>query len=219
MSRAINIFNMNKKTILETLRNPQKALLRFSFWVSIIGGYILSLAFYYSTKYLKIISVAFNSDTLFPANLIQDILRNNTISQWNITHSSFLIPDLALNAFAHLVSPRLQVASFAYGVAQYTLWVILIALVYRYTLPYFKLHIRLALVTLISLLFVIFIEKLDFLNQVIFINLFHFGITLLIPLVLICVYKILIDQSAHKLAFIFFCPQYAFWLHYQTRYI
>lgn len=198
------IFNMNKNTTLRNSKNLKKNIFLFGFWISIIGGYILSLAFYYSNSYLKIISFAFNADLLFPANLIQDILRGNNISQWHITHSPFLIPDMALSAFAHLISPRLQVASFACGVTQYTLWVVLIASVYRYTLPYFKLHIRLALATLISLFFVIFIEKLDFLNQIIFINAFHFGITLLIPLILICVYKILIDQSVHKSVFIFF---------------
>ena len=79
----------------------------------------------------------FNSDSLFLADLIQDLRNGGRLSDWNLTHAVYLLPDLAMWFLVALIAPSLQWTVILFGALQAFLavWLTRALLVRQYGQP------------------------------------------------------------------------------------
>lgn len=60
----------------------------------------------------------FNSDSLFLADIIQDIRHGDRLADWSLPHAVFVVPDLTLWGLAALMAPSLQWTILLFGTLQ-----------------------------------------------------------------------------------------------------
>lgn len=173
--------------------------------LTVIGGLVAAWLHYHSTSYPPLQNFVYNADALYLPALYADILNGSSLTNWNLPPSSYVFPDLFLYALVRVATSSLHASIVVFGLIQYLFFAFGLMLLTRQTMPHSPGLARNALVALMSVLFVVFIDRLEFYSQMIFVSAHHFGVVLMIPYVLTVLCRLVSETSSKPLLLIALC--------------